>query len=100
MVVCMESWFLADKNALSVFFGQGFNERVLPQNKSIEAVSKDDLYKGMEQATRHCKTKDRYGKGKHSFEILSRIDPNKVRAVSPWAKRFLEILQRTIQEAR
>jgi len=92
MVVCMESWFLADKDAISRFFGQGFHAGALPQNTDIEAVSKDDVYAGMQSATSHCKTKAPYGKGDHSFRILLLIAPEKVKNASPWAKRFLEEL--------
>jgi hypothetical protein len=92
MVVCMESWFLADKEALSRFFGQGFTVNTLPQNTNIESVSKNDIYAGMQRATSTCKTKAPYGKGEHSFRILLLIAPDKVRNASPWAKRFLEKL--------
>lgn len=30
MVQCMESWFLADRDAIKKFFGQGFSENSLP----------------------------------------------------------------------
>ncbi|MEW6235210.1 MAG: DUF4276 family protein [Candidatus Omnitrophota bacterium] len=92
MVVCMESWFLADKEALISYFGQGFNETALPQNSEIEAISKKDIYDGLHKASSKCKTKAPYGKGKHSFDILLKIDPGKVCKASFWAKRFLETL--------
>lgn len=92
MVVCMESWFLADKDALSSFFGQGFNANSLPKNTNVESISKKDIYDGLQNATRHCKTQAPYGKGKHSFDILLKIDPEKVCDASCWAKRFLVTL--------
>jgi len=96
MVVCMESWFIADKDALAEFFGQGFNMGALPQNSNIEAVSKADIYNGIQRAVSNCKTrsryKKRYSKGDHSFGILSLISPEKVIAASPWAKRFIDRL--------
>ncbi|WP_203225773.1 MULTISPECIES: hypothetical protein [Pseudomonas] len=33
-------------------------------------------------------------KGEHSFKLLGLIDPNKVCEASPWAKRFIESLER------
>jgi len=98
MVVCMESWFIADKDALSRFFGQGFNASALPQNTSIEAISKDDIYAGMQRASSHCKTKAPYGKGEHSFKILLLLAPDKVRNASPWANRFFEKLDDFMRE--
>ena len=98
MVVCMESWFLADKDALSRFFGQGFNTKALPQNMNIEAISKKDIHDGLKRATSNCKTKASYGKGEHSFKILLLVAPDKVRNASPWAKRFLEKLDEFLKE--
>lgn len=92
MVVCMETWFLADPEALSRFFGQGFNSNALPKNKDVEAIPKSDVFTGLKNATRRCDKKGTYGKGDHSFKILLKIDPNKVFAVSTWAKRFKDKL--------
>lgn len=95
MVVCMESWFLADKESLSDFFGQGFNINALPQSQEIESIPKNDVYKGLQAAIIACKTKGKnsYDKGKHSFAILKCIDPVKVRSASSWADRFMDTLE-------
>lgn len=92
IVVCMEAWFLSDRDALSKFFGQGFNVNALPKNSNIEVISKNDVYTGLQRATSQCKTKAPYGKGEHSFIILSLISPDKVCIASPWAMRFFEKL--------
>ena len=42
MVQCMEAWFLADKEALSAFYGNGFREGALPKNPEIEKIAKED----------------------------------------------------------
>jgi Domain of unknown function (DUF4276) len=92
MVECMENWFLADKEALAKYFGQGFKETALPQNEMIENVSKKEVLDGLQKATSHLKTKTEYSKGRHSFDILARIDPDKVRKASPYADRLFETL--------
>jgi len=92
MVVCMESWFLADKEKLTAFFNPDFSAKALPQNQNIESISKKDVFDGLKKATAHCKTKKPYDKGDHSFDILAIISPEKVANASPWAKRFLEKL--------
>jgi hypothetical protein len=92
MVQCMEAWFLADKDTLAAFFGNGFNRGALPSNPVIEDVAKLDVMNGLKAATRHCGKKGEYGKGRHSFEILARIDPARVTAASPHAKRLVETL--------
>lgn len=92
MVVCMEAWFLADRNALSRFFGHGFNDSALPQSASIESIRKSDIFVGLRNATQDCVTKSTYSKGEHSFRILLELDPDEVRKASPWAQRFLKTL--------
>lgn len=92
MVQLMESWLLADRPALSSFFGQGFKENALPGNQRIEDVAKADVLSGLHRATSGTQKK-RYDKGSHSFEILALIDPSAVEAASPHAERFLEALR-------
>ncbi|MDX8404678.1 MAG: DUF4276 family protein [Mariprofundus sp.] len=91
MVLCMEAWFLADKDLLASYFGQNFNVNALPKGSDIENISKADLYNGLSRATKGTK-KGAYGKGRHSFEILALIDPDKVSSASPYAERFLKTL--------
>jgi len=93
MVQVMESWFLADRDVLKAFFGQGFNENSLPSTP-VEEVAKDTLYNALKQASRACKTKAVYGKNEHSFKLLALIDPEKVTRASPWAKRFVDALRK------
>ena len=94
MVQLMESWFLADRDTLKVFFGNGFKENQLPPAVSpIEGVAKADVYKALKASTANCKTKSSYGKGEHSFKLLAKIDPARVVAASPWAKRFIDQLK-------
>lgn len=92
MVECMEAWFLADKTCLSAYFGQGFKAEKLPQGANIEKITKATIYDGLKRATENCKTKAVYGKGAHSFDLLGRIEPNKVKEASDYAKRLIETL--------
>ncbi len=91
MVQAMESSFLADRSALEEYYGQGFQETALPSNQQIEQVAKNDVLNRIRQATRRT-SKGRYDKGRHSFEILAKIDPEKVANASPHARRFIETL--------
>ena len=93
MVQVMESWFLADQDALESYFGQGFRKSALPQNPKIEVVPKLDVETGLKQATRDTK-KGRYRKGNHSADLLGKIDPAEVQQKSPYARRFLHVLRR------
>ena len=91
MVQVMESWFLADADALESFYGSGFRKQALPRNPNVEQVPKEDALRGLDRAARGTQ-KGGYSKGKHGFQILDRLDPDKVRAASPYAKRFLVTL--------
>lgn len=93
MVQCMEAWFLADPDTLKHFFGNGFSERRLPPSTNIETIAKEKIYDGLEKATGKTQ-KGKYSKGRHSFEILGKIDPQKVIGASPWARRFITGLKR------
>ena len=94
MVQVMESWFLADRDTLKSFFGNGFKENKLPAaSRSIEDVSKADVNRALANATEDCKTKSSYGKGEHSFKLLARIDPDKIAGASCWARRFIDELK-------
>lgn len=92
MVQIMESWFLADRTTLADYYGNGFRANAIPGNpNAVEGIPKDDVLNGLRQATRATQKGD-YSKGRHSFEILERLDPNAVRASSSWADRLLNTL--------
>ena len=92
MVQCMESWFYADKEALVRLFGRGFNAKALPGDKNIERIPKKDVLSRLNRATRNAKHGP-YDKGVHSFSILEQIDPQKVTAASPHARRLMDALR-------
>ncbi len=92
MVQVMESWFLADREALTNFYQQGFRPNALPGNpRQIEHIPKKNVEDGLDRATQ-ATAKGRYHKGRHSFEILASLDPAKVANASPHAKRFMQAL--------
>jgi hypothetical protein len=97
MVQVMESWFLADRSCLQKFFGNDFNLNKLPASaRELESLTKSEVYKALKDATANCRTKTPYDKGEHSFELLARIDPQKVVAASQWAKRFIDVLRKKL----
>ena len=89
MVQFMESWFLADRECLAEYFGSGFGKASLPANPNVEEVPKGAVMSGLKRATKSCKSGP-YSKGGHSFRILAEIDPAKVKAASPYAKRLID----------
>lgn len=92
MVQCMEAWFFADKEALAAYFGAGFRRRTLSARADIENIPKADIENGLKAATKPSR-KGKYNKGGHSFEVLAALQPAKVAAASPYAKRLIDTLQ-------
>lgn len=91
MVQCMESWFLADVELLAEYYEQGFRRNSIPPNREIEQAPKRDVARGLRNATRRTQ-KGEYHKTRQGFEILSRLDPAKVRERSPHAGRLCRVL--------
>ncbi len=94
MVQLMETWFLADRQALANYFGTGFRISSLPARENIEEIPKHDIVRGLLNASKDSR-KGEYHKGKHSFRLLETLDPSTLEAASPWAKRFFEYMRVT-----
>ena len=92
MVQVMETWFLADREALRRFFGPSLNENHFSQWPDLQAVPKDTVLNVMEMSTANCQRP--YSKGKVSFELLGQIDPDIVATACPHAGQLLDYLRR------
>jgi hypothetical protein len=91
MVQVMESWFLADTQALADYYGSKFHAASLPKNPRVESINKQDVEKGLKSATRNT-PKGEYDKSRHGSEILKRIDTSKVVKAAPHCKRLFDTL--------
>ena len=89
MVQVMESWFLADREALEEFYGQGYRSNALPPEQNVEQIPKQDVFKGLDQAARNtgkrgykkapiatryyrCWTRRRSGRRRYTLTVSSR----------------------------
>ena len=90
MVQFMETWFLADKEGLRRYFGQGFREQPIRQWQNLEEVPKRDAERVLEQATTASK-KGAYDKSR-DIKLLEYINPARVRAACPHADALLQRL--------
>ena len=91
MVQVMETWFLADREALRRFFGPSLNENHFSQWPDLEAVPKDTVLNAMEMSTANCQRP--YSKGRVSFQLLGEISPGLVAAACPHADQLLTYLR-------
>jgi hypothetical protein len=89
MAQCMEAWFLADPESLQAYFGRELRASALPRHAQVEQVDKGEVYQALRRATQET-SKGAYDKGRHSLELLGRLEPSRVAARSAWARRFFE----------
>ena len=98
MVQTMEAWIVADPDALGAYYGRDFRKNALPRQQNLEDVSKRDVAKALDRATRHSQ-KGRYHKIRHARHLLQRIDPAAVRRRCRHCARMFEILLRRVRPA-
>lgn len=91
MVQLMEAWFLADRQALATFYGQGFNANGLPNNPNIEDIPKRDVENGLHAATRRSR-KGTYHKGNHAPDLLGNLNSTAVYTACPNFRRLIDFL--------
>ena len=86
----MESWFLADIDALKRFYDDGFQESALEGNPKVEEIQKADVLKRLKKATSGTKSGE-YQKN-HAFKLLGQVDPLKVRNAAPNCERLFTVI--------
>lgn len=91
MVQFMETWLVADPEGLATYFGTAFRGSALQPWPELEAVPKKAVLDALERASANCRT--RYAKGKVSFELLARTDPESVQEKCSHARRLLDHLR-------
>ena len=96
MIQTMEAWFIADIATLKNFYGQGFKENTIPKNANVETIAKNNLEPTLKTATRGT-TKGEYHKINHAYQLLERIDVDKVCQASPYCDRLFNTLKSRIR---
>ena len=92
MVQCMETWCVADREALRAFFGAYLRDGILPALNNLEAQVKDSVQEALVNATRDCGRHRGYEKGKRSFELLGHLDPAELERHLPHFDRLCKML--------
>jgi hypothetical protein len=70
MIQIMESWFLADIDALREVFKRNLGESALKRNPNVEEIPKQDVLDCLKNATG-----GRYHKVEHGVKLLQLLDP-------------------------
>ncbi|MEW6157008.1 MAG: DUF4276 family protein [Verrucomicrobiota bacterium] len=74
MTTCMETWIVADRATLREHYGNGLQENALPALVDLEQRLRDQVQEALCHATRNCG--NAYQKGKRSFEVFGRLNPD------------------------
>ena len=98
MVQVMETWIIADADALATYYGQGFRRNVLPRRENLENVPRRDIEGALNRATEQT-TKGCYHKIKHVSALLREIDVNKVRERCHHCDRLFNAVTEKIEAA-
>lgn len=95
MVQIMESWFIADVDALKSFYGQGFQESPIPKNKNVEKIEKTTIEKSLSSTTAKTQ-KGEYHKIEHGAKLLELINPQKVRKAAQHCEKLFTVIKKSI----
>lgn len=98
MTQCMESWLVADADALERFYGQRFNRNALPRRQDLDQELKQTVYQALESASRQT-SKGAYGKIKHASQLLACVRPHTIAARCTSFRHFTEWLDAAIAAA-
>lgn len=91
MAQVMETWLVADGDALAAYYGQGFHAKALPARKNLEEEGKTAVADALDEATRGTQ-KGRYRNIQHGADLLARIEPAKARARCRHCARLFDTL--------
>lgn len=92
MVQVMETWILADEDALRRYYGAGLKRAALPSRRDLEDVAKQDVLDALALATSGT-SKGAYRKIRHASEILALLDADVVRQRCPHFGRMWNWIQ-------
>jgi hypothetical protein len=95
MAQVMESWIVADPDALVQFYGQHLATKALPKNIHLETVAKKDIEDSLKAATSRTQ-KGTYHKIRHAAPLLGMLSLDRIRHRCPHCDRFASALERTI----
>jgi len=96
MAQCMETWLVADPEALAAYYDQGFNGNALPRRTNLEEEPKPQIHAALEAATRQTQ-KGSYVKIRHASELLKRVSSEKAKIRCHHCDRLFRAVAAKIQ---
>jgi len=95
MTTCMETWIVADRDALAKHYGSKLQKSALPPLFDLESRSRHDIQDTLSHATRDCSNS--YKKGRRSFYVLEKLSPNELESHLPSFVRVKGILENRLR---
>ena len=94
MTTSMETWIVADRDALREKYGSQLRENVLPTHDDgyLENRSRQDVFQKLRNATNNG-----YDKGAKSFEVLGKLNPDTLEQHLPSFRRARHILNEKLR---
>jgi hypothetical protein len=90
MTTCMETWIVADHKTLAMHYGSGLQKSALPPMHRLEDRPREGIQTALAHATRKCR--NAFAKGKRSFEVLGKLNPETLGRHLPSFVRVRRIL--------
>lgn len=94
MIQVMETWLIADPEALATYFGQGFQAAALPRARNLEDIAKLDVTRTLKKASEKSKLGG-YRKA-HGFDLIGLVAPTKIEHRCPGAASLFAELTRLL----
>ena len=99
MIQSMETWIVADPDALAGYYGRDFAGNAIPgRGADLEALDRGEIMRGLARATRRT-AKREYQKIRDGSLLLEKIDPATVQGRCPACSRLFETLKVLIARA-
>ena len=90
MVTTMETWLVADPSAVIKHFPGMSDKKSLP-SVDLESRTKKDILAALNKATSGSQ-KGEYKKGRDSFDLLGKLNPEELKTKLPYFRRFAKAL--------
>jgi len=91
MTTCMETWIAAARATLRSHYGTALNENQLPAPTDLESRNRHEVQDRLERAT--AATSKPYRKGRRSFDLLAKLNPQALAPLLPSFSRAMAILE-------
>ncbi len=98
MIQRMETWIVADPDALRSYYGKSFVRAAIPDATDPETVEKRRIATALRRSTERTQ-KGAYHKTKHAPDLLKMMNPERVRERCPACDRFFRVVSELISLA-